>query len=85
MIAMNYPAPVPKEVCEQLKRHFVNQKGWLSMDSINICDEIIRTFKDFEHKRRVDISGKELDELVKKSKAFISRMEHLVSKIHQEE
>ena len=84
LIAMNYPAPVPKEVSKQLKKHFVNQKGWLSIESITTCEEIINTFKDFEHKRKVDISGKELDDLVRKGKAFISKMEHLVSKIHQE-
>ncbi len=85
LIAMNYPAPVPKEVSKQLRKHFVSQKGWLSMDFINMCDDVIQTFKDFEHKRKVDITGKELDELVKKGKAFILRMEHLVSNIHKEE
>ncbi len=84
LIAMNCPAPIPKEVSKHLKKHFV-KKGLLSMEYVDIYNEIAGTFKDFEHKRKVDISGKELDVLAKKSKAFISKMEHLVSSIHKGE
>lgn len=84
LVAINHPVPVQKEVSKELRRHFIKD-GMLSMDFIRMCDDVVKTFKEFEHKTKVDISGKELDELVKKGKAFILRMEHLVSKIHEGE
>lgn len=85
LIAANYPIPVQKEVSKQLKKYFVKKDEKLSMDFIKMCDDVVKSFKEFEHKKKVDISGEELDDLIKKSKAFISRMEHLVSWIHKEE
>jgi len=85
LIAANCPVPAQKEITKCLKKHFVNEKYSLSLDYLEMCDDVIRAFKDFEHKRRCDISGRELNELSRKSKAFISKMERLVLLIHKED
>jgi len=68
----------PREVVENLTTQ-LNKKKKLEKKYINIAKEIIRLYKDIEHKKRDLPSGKELDLLQKKAEDYQNRMIELLN------
>ena len=78
LIAANQPIPVQKELAKSLRKHFM-AKGMLSNEHIRQCEDVINAFKDFEHRKTSEISGRELDILIRKARLFVERMENLAA------
>ena len=76
-LARNYSVPVPDEMPNALKQHFVGNKV-LEKVYVSLCEDIIRKYKTFEHGSLRNISGKELAELHNAAFAFVERMKTFV-------
>lgn len=76
--------PVPREVGEKLRTHFVD-KNLLESEYPKYCDTLIKFSKDVEHKKVEHVSGEEIDELLDMSVRFVERMEKLMRKLLKEQ
>jgi len=81
LLAANYSIPVQKHLSHHLKKCFIGgkrkKKIMLEKRYIKWCEEIVTTFKGFEHGIIKDISGQQIDNLVIKGAVFIKKMDDL--------
>ena len=57
--------PTPKETVKLLEKIFVKKEKILEQKYVNTLDRIIKFFKDMEHGEIKDITGSEVDKLLK--------------------
>ncbi|MBI4019923.1 MAG: nucleotidyltransferase domain-containing protein [Candidatus Aenigmarchaeota archaeon] len=72
--------PRPGDAPEALRRTLVKM-SFLDEKSVKDLEDIIELRKEVEHKRVNKVDGKDLDEWIVKSKAFVKRMQGLIVKI----
>ena len=95
MLAGQAP-PEPKIVVSEVKKILVDKEKLMSKKEIDFFGKIVGMYKDYEHAKLNEISGKEIDELRKQSDEYIKKMkelrknleirmqEHSADKIHEE-
>jgi len=69
--------PTHKETPELMKKIFVEKEKMLKQSEIEILGKAVKSFKKYEHDPKYKISGKEIDELVKESDAYLKRLKEL--------
>jgi len=69
--------PTPKQTVSELKRVFVTEEKMLEMKYVKIIEEIIKYYKDYEHEKVKEISGKEIDRLLKNVEDYLKRLKEL--------
>ncbi|MFP4523668.1 MAG: nucleotidyltransferase domain-containing protein [Candidatus Woesearchaeota archaeon] len=81
------PPTTPRETSKAMRDLLVKKEKLLEPEYVDIFDEIFKIHKDFEHKRKLSITGKEIDDLLDKSKRYLDRLEKLFEEIrlHKEE
>ena len=77
------PPPTPKHVAGEMKRIFVDKEKMLEKRYINIIEKIINIYKDFEHEKIKEISGAEIDKLVKDTEDYLKRLKELREQIEK--
>ncbi|MBI2629323.1 nucleotidyltransferase domain-containing protein [Candidatus Pacearchaeota archaeon] len=77
------PPPVPKETAQIFKETFVEKEKILEKKYADILDKIIKIYKDYEHGKITEITGSEVDELIKDTDDFIKRMKKLREEIEK--
>jgi predicted nucleotidyltransferase/uncharacterized protein YutE (UPF0331/DUF86 family) len=65
--------PDPKNTPKAVKEYLVDTK-LLSKDYLDMLQEVIKFRKDVEHKTRKTISGKTVDEFIKKAEKYVKRI-----------
>jgi uncharacterized protein (UPF0332 family) len=76
--------PVPREVADKLRVHFVD-KGLLEPEYPRYCDDVIKYYKAVEHKEIEHITGEDLEMLLDKATKFVERMEKLMRELLKEQ
>ncbi|MBI5148791.1 hypothetical protein HZA33_03865 [Candidatus Pacearchaeota archaeon] len=76
LIAGNFSIPLQKEVAIELERNFARRK-MLDRRFIEIYNELVHYYKDYEYGKIKEINGELLDLFLKKARLFIERMEEL--------
>ncbi|GEM_PF-135822 len=82
------PPPTPKETPEVMRDLFVKKLALLEEDYIKILERNIQVRKDLEHGDRKELSGKEVDELMKDADRYLKRINTLfesIQKLKEEE
>jgi len=82
LMYMGYAPPSPKHTPIDVKEHLVDSK-LLEEEYLNDLNNIIDFRKKVEHKEIKDITGHSLDELIEKSKKYVSRMEQLLLQLQK--
>ncbi len=72
--------PRPPDAADTLRKTLVKM-NLLEEDYVKQLEDIIQVRKEVEHKRIKTITGAEVDEWIKKSKAFVKKMQSLIVKI----
>src|SRR3989344_217894 len=75
--------PSPKHTANDVKEHLVDQK-LLEESYLHDLQSVIDFRKRVEHKEIKDVSGAELDTFIAKAKAFVTRMEQLLTHLQKE-
>ncbi len=75
------PPPTPKETIHFMEEIFVKKEKMLEKKYIDMLEKIRRYFKDIEHGKVKEISGKELDELLKNTEDYLKRIRKLFEQI----
>ena len=95
MLAGRAP-PVPKTIVSEVKEALVDKEKVMTMNELKTLEKAVRYYKDYEHGKLKEISGKEIDELKKEAEEYLKRMkaireklemkmqEHLVENLHLE-
>ncbi len=79
------PPPNVKETVAEFKRVFVDKEKMIEKKYADILEEIaIKYYKGYEHGKVKEVSGKEVDKLLKDSEDFLKRLKELREDIEKE-
>jgi predicted nucleotidyltransferase/uncharacterized protein (UPF0332 family) len=73
--------PTPKETTDLMRKVFYEKEKLLEKKYIDFLERVIKIYKGFEHEVIKEVSGKEIDELVKGSKEYIKRLKEVVDEV----
>lgn len=78
------PPPTTKETYKVMKTIFVDKEKMLEQKYIKILEEItIKYYKGYEHEKVKEVSGKEIDRLLKNTEEYIKRLKELREQIEK--
>lgn len=80
MLAGEAP-PVPKTIVSDAKKLFVDKEKWLDMKDIKTLEKLVKLFKAYEHGTLKEVSGKEVDELLKDGLAYHNKLKKVRKQI----
>ena len=96
MMLAGHAPPVPKTIVQEVKELLVEKERVMSEKDLKTLEKIVKYYKDYEHGKLKEISGKEIDELQKEADDYRKRMkesreklemrmqEHLIENLHSE-
>jgi predicted nucleotidyltransferase/uncharacterized protein (UPF0332 family) len=73
--------PTPKETTDLMRKTFYEKEKLLEKKYIDFLDRVIKIYKGFEHETVKEVTGKEIDELVKGAKEYIKRLKEVVDEV----
>jgi len=73
--------PTPKETVELIKKVFYEKEKLLEKKYVDFLEKVVLLYKGFEHETVKEVSGKEIDELVKGAKDYIKRLKEIVNEV----
>lgn len=82
MLAGNAP-PEPKIIVQEVKKILVDKEKLMSANELKFLDKVVSTYKRYEHGKLKEVSGKEIDELLKESGIYVRKMKELRGKIEE--
>ena len=77
--------PTPKHVVTEMKRIFVDKEKMLEKKYITILEKVVNIYKDYEHEKIKEISGEEIDKIVKDTEDYLKRLKDLREQIEKRE
>ncbi len=78
------PPPNIKETVKEMRRVFVDKEKMLEKKYIDILEEImIKYYKGYEHEKVKEVSGKEVDKLLKNAEDYMKRLKELREQIEK--
>ncbi len=77
------PPPTPKHVASDMKKIFVDKEKMLEKKYITILEKVISIYKEYEHEKIKEISGEEVDKLVKDTEDYLKRLRELREQIEK--
>jgi len=96
MMLAGHAPPVPKTIVSEVKEALAEKEKLMNETDLKTLEKAVKYFKDYEHGKLKEISGKEIDELEKEAEAYRKKMkeirsklemrmqEHMVEKLHVE-
>ncbi len=75
--------PTPKETINIMEEIFVKKEKLLEKKYIDILTEIRRYYKDLEHNKIKNLTGKDVDKLLKDATDYLKRIKKLFSQIEK--
>jgi len=80
MLTGNAP-PAPKEMVASVRKVLVEKEKIMSQKDLRFLEKMIKLYKDHEHGKLKNFSGKDLDELLKESGEYNKRLKELQKKL----
>ncbi len=77
------PPPTPKETPDVLEEVFVKKEKMLEQEYVNILRRNVQIRKEIEHGEKKELSGGELDQLIKDAEKFLKRIKELFKSIEE--
>lgn len=75
------PPPTPKETIQIMDEIFVKKEKMLEKKYVDILSRIRKYYKDLEHGKIKEITGKEIDELLNDTQDYLKRIQKLFDQI----
>ena len=76
MLAGNAP-PTHKETVTKMEEIFVKKEKLLTKKDIAILEKAVKQFKEYEHDLKYKISGKDIDNMMKETEAYLKKLKEL--------
>ena len=80
MLAGQAP-PVPKHLVEEVKKQFIDKERIMDNKELKVLEKVVGLYKDYEHGKLKEISGTEIDQLLKDSKDYDKKLQELRKKL----
>jgi len=77
------PTTAKHGLVNDMKRIFVDKEKMLEKKYINILEKVVELWRDYEHEKIKEISGVEVDKLLKDSEDYIKRLKELREQIEK--
>ena len=77
------PPPTPKETVKLFNDIFVKKEKLLEKKYVDILERLRRYYKDVEHGKVVEVSGKQVDDLLKDVEDYLKRIRKLFEQIEK--
>ncbi|MBD3204400.1 hypothetical protein GF327_08980 [Candidatus Woesearchaeota archaeon] len=81
LMLYGYPPPTPKETPDMMREVFVKKEKLLEDKYVKILEKTIKTRKDLEHGSIKEVTGKEIDKLLKGAENYLKRIKKLFKQI----
>ncbi len=75
------PPPTPKQTVKEMEKIFFEKEKMLEKKYIDILEKIVSLYKDYEHEKLKEISGSEIDGLLKDTEDYLKRLKELKEQI----
>ena len=75
--------PTPKETIQLLDEIYVKKEKLLEKKYVDILEKIRKYYKDIEHGKIKEVSGKDVDDLLKDSEDYLNRIKKLFEQIEK--
>jgi predicted nucleotidyltransferase/uncharacterized protein (UPF0332 family) len=82
MLAGEAP-PVPKVIVDEVKKVLVERDKIMSAGDLKILEKAVKLFKGYEYGKVKEISGSEIDELMKNCREYNQRMKEMMKKVEK--
>ncbi len=83
MMMIGEAPPIPKVAVAEVKKVLVEREKIMSLKDLQTLDKCVRLFKEYEYGKLKEISGKEVDELLKESNSYNKMLKQLSKKIEK--
>jgi len=77
------PPPAPKETADLMRDIFVRKEKLFEESYVKILEDNIKIRKDIEHGTKKDMTGKEVDELLRHGEKYLKRIKRLFTQIEK--
>lgn len=77
------PPPTPKDTPSLMREIFVQKEKILEDKDVQILERVIKTRKDLEHAEKKDVTGTEIDEMLKDCQHYLSCIRKLFGSIEK--
>jgi len=77
------PPPTPTQTVKEMEKVFLNKEKMLEKKYVLILEKIIGLYKDYEHGKLKEISGTEIDKLIKDTEDYLKRLKELREQIEK--
>jgi uncharacterized protein (UPF0332 family) len=69
--------PTPKETIELMREIFVKKEKLLTESNVKLLEDVRQFYKDIEHGKLKEVSGKQIDDFLNKSKEYLKSIKKL--------
>lgn len=83
MLAGESP-PVPKEIVGEVKKILVEKEKVMTLKELKTLEKLVKLFKDYEHGTLKEVSGKEIDSLLKEWDEYNKFLKELRKKLEKQ-
>lgn len=83
LMLQGYPPSIPRETIRLLEEVFVKEKKLMTMKDVNVIKNAFKVYKDFEHGKIKEISGKEIDLMMKDVSAYVKKIKGIVRELEK--
>jgi len=83
MMLYGLPPPAPKHLADEMRKVFFEKEKMLEKKYIDILEKIVKLYKDYEHEKVKEVSGRQIDELVKDMEDYLKRLKELKEQIEK--
>ncbi len=77
------PPPTPKETIKLLDEIFVQKEKLLEKKYVDILERVRKAYKDIEYGKLNEVSGKQIDELLKDAEDYLKRIKVMFKQIEE--
>lgn len=77
------PPPTPKEAVQLMEEIYVKKEKLLEKKYVDILEKIRKTFKDIEHGEIKEVTGADIDRLLKDCRDYLERIKQLFNEIQE--
>jgi uncharacterized protein (UPF0332 family)/predicted nucleotidyltransferase len=83
LMLFGLPPPAPKETAQLMMDIFVKKEKLLEEEYVKILEKNIKVRKEIEHSIKKELTGKEVDELLKNAERYLKRIKKLFEQIEK--
>lgn len=83
MMMAGHAPPVPKTIVQEVRKVLVEQEKLMTEKDLKTLEKVVKAYKDYEHGTLKEISGKEIDEMLKEGMDYVKRMRDLRNQLEK--